>query len=104
LKKHVGTVHEKVKPYICEWEGCGRSFGFKKVLDRHLLTHTQPGRPRERKKTPKELDLFDQLAGGESEEERKIGCSVEGCDYRFFREYDLRRHLAAMHQDIQIPE
>ena len=101
LKLHVQTVHEKSKPFVCEWEGCGQSFGFKKVLQRHLLTHTQPAPPRERKKTPKQPDLLDELAGIGEDESRKIPCSVEGCDYRFMREYDLQRHLAALHKDIQ---
>ena len=99
LKTHVNTVHDKVKPYVCEWEGCGRSFGFKKVLDRHVWTHTNPAPPRERKRVIKEVGLIDGIVGT-GDTGRDIACQVQGCDYKFTRNYDLKRHLASMHKDL----
>jgi hypothetical protein len=102
LKNHVRTVHEQVKPFVCEFEGCGRAFGFKKVLQRHELWHTQPAPPRERKKIVKAVSTIDEIAGtGYEETGRDIMCTVTGCAYRFTREYDLKRHLASLHEDTK---
>jgi general transcription factor IIIA len=91
-------VHEQVKPFVCEFEGCGRAFGFKKVLQRHELTHTQPAPPRERKKNGTKLSLIDEIAGtGYEKIGRDIRCTVADCEWRFIREYDLKRHLASAH-------
>jgi general transcription factor IIIA len=91
-------VHEKVKPFVCEFEGCGLAFGFKKVLQRHYLTHTHPAPPRVRK-VVKDVGLINELAGtGYEDTGRDIDCIVEGCEWRFTREYDLKRHLASFHQ------
>jgi hypothetical protein len=62
------------------------------------LTHTQPASPRPRK-VVKEVGIIDGLVGpGFEETERSINCSVEGCEWRFTRDYDLNRHLASFHQ------
>lgn len=87
-----------MKPFVCEFEECGLAFGFKKVLQRHELTHTRPAPPRVRK-VVREAGIIDELAGmGVDDTERNINCTVEGCDWRFTREYDLKRHLASFHQ------
>jgi len=100
LKNHVRTVHEQVKPFVCGVEGCGRAFGFKKVLVRHEMTHTNPPLPRERKKnTVGDTDIIDELVGMEyGGDTRDIECPVDGCEFRFSRDYDLKRHLASNHK------
>lgn len=91
-------MHEKEKRFVCQFDGCGQAFGFKKVLQRHELTHTQPAPPRARK-VVKQVGPLDGLVGpGFKDTERKIDCSVEGCEWRFTRNYDLKRHLASFHQ------
>jgi general transcription factor IIIA len=98
----VRTVHEHVKPFVCEFEGCGRAFGFKKVLERHGLTHTMPAVPRTRKKVTKEVGVMDEIAGtGYDLSGRDIPCSVDGCEWRFTREYDLQRHLGSLHKQLE---
>lgn len=98
LKNHIRTVHEKSKPFVCVFEGCNRAFGFKKVLQRHELTHTQPATSREIKKVVRAVDLLDEIAGTRYEDTgREICCTIEGCEWRFTREYDLRRHLKSFH-------
>jgi general transcription factor IIIA len=93
----VRTTHEHVKPFVCSFEECGMAFGFKKVLQRHELTHTQPI-PRGRKKVVKELGFIDEIAGtGYEESGRDIECTITGCGWRFTREYDLQRHLSSVH-------
>lgn len=100
MKNHIRVVHEQVKPFICGFEGCGQTFGFKKVLQRHELCHTQPAPPRERKKLVKAVNALDEIAGtGYEETGRDIRCTVTGCAYRFTREYDLKRHLTSAHKE-----
>ena len=97
MKNHIRTTHEHLKPFVCGFEGCGLAFGFKKVLQRHELTHTQ-SIPRERKKIVKELGVIDEIAGtGYEESGRDIVCTIGGCEWRFTREYDLQRHLSSVH-------
>ena len=92
------TVHEHEKPFVCAFEGCGQAFGFKKVLQRHELVHTQPALPKERKKRVKVIDLVDEIVGtGYEESGRDINCTMEGCQWRFTRDHDLKRHLVSMH-------
>ena len=91
-------MHEKEKRFVCQFEGCEQAFGFKKVLQRHELTHIQPAPPRARK-VVKQVGIVDGLVGpGFEDTERNIDCSVEGCEWRFTRDYDLKRHLASFHQ------
>ena len=94
------TVHEHEKPFVCEFEGCGQAFGFKKVLQRHELVHLKPPmqKQKERKGRVKEINLVDEIVGiGYEESGRDIVCSEEGCRWRFTRDYDLKRHLVSMH-------
>ena len=92
-------AHEHEKPFVCEFEGCGQAFGFKKVLQRHELTHTHPALPKERKKKVKVIDLVDEIVGtGYEESGRDIICSVAGCQWRFTRDHDLKRHLVSIHR------
>src|SRR5436305_3353572 len=97
LKNHVRIVHEKSKPFVCGFEGCGMAFGFKKVLARHEHTHTHPAPPRVYKKAVKEVTLLDDITG--TENGRNISCTVEGCEWRFARQGDLKRHLRNMHNE-----
>jgi hypothetical protein len=60
------------------------------------MTHTNPG-VRERKKSVVGTDVIEELVGMDFEDAREIACTVEGCAYRFLREYDLKRHLVSNH-------
>lgn len=94
------TVHNNEKPFVCGFEGCGKSFGLKKVLQRHEWTHTQPPPHRERRKVVKEVGLIDELVGtGYQDTGRNIRCPLDRCEWLFTREYDLQRHIASMHRD-----
>ena len=37
LEAHVKAVHSTTKPYPCPDPFCGKAFGFKSVLERHML-------------------------------------------------------------------
>ena len=48
----------------------------------------------------KEVGLIDELAGtGYQETGRDIQCPVDGCEWLFTRNYDLKRHIASMHRE-----
>lgn len=46
--------------------------------------------------------IIDLLSGDRTSyvESRKIACVVPGCEFRFQRQYDLERHVAAVHRTI----
>jgi general transcription factor IIIA len=88
-----------VKPFVCGFERCGRAFGFKKVMERHELTHTMPV-VRTRKRVTKDVGVIDEIAGtGYQDTGRDIPCTVDGCEWRFTRDYDLKRHIRSMHKE-----
>lgn len=40
ISRHVKIVHLKIKKYKCDFNGCGKKFGSKNILDGHRNTHT----------------------------------------------------------------
>lgn len=36
LKAHCDSVHLKKRPHVCGWDGCGKRFGYKSDLTKHL--------------------------------------------------------------------
>ncbi|CAG8639313.1 2859_t:CDS:1, partial [Acaulospora morrowiae] len=46
------------------------------------------------------VSKLEHLTGFGYERGRKIECTVEGCKYKFKRQYDLSRHLKSMHSEI----
>lgn len=126
LTVHVKTVHEGEKKYICPKEGCGRGFGHKGSMEVHFKRHfgtverAGGGQPRmgasERREvgqggddgagkslrrrggmSKEESTLLEKLTGVGYERGRDIPCTLEGCEYRFRRRYDLCVHLEAAH-------
>lgn len=56
------------------------------------------------KKLIKQPTMIERLTGMGYEEGRSIKCPFEGCVYRFARQYDLRRHYRAKHDENHQPE
>lgn len=52
----------------------------------------------------KQPSIIDRLAGSGYDAHRRIECPVDGCGYRFAREYDMKRHAKAVHPLISIDE
>ncbi|KAF1913841.1 hypothetical protein BDU57DRAFT_541218 [Ampelomyces quisqualis] len=121
LAVHIQTVHEKQARYNCtsdalqhskhedlkNWNGdnaCGASFKAKSSLDQHVRTHhlglgnrkqlRQAAKPS--KKKP-ESSMLSMLTGIGYEKTREVPCLVNTCQYRFYMDRDLRRHLRATH-------
>jgi uncharacterized C2H2 Zn-finger protein len=124
LTVHIQTVHDKQFKYSCTsdalqnskhadlkaWNGenaCGASFKAKSSLDQHVRTHhlglgnrKQLRKAAKSKKKP-EPSMLTMLTGVGYEQGREVPCLVKTCEYRFYMDRDLRRHLLAEHN---IPE
>lgn len=125
LNAHIAGVHEKTKQFVCTstafagskkpelaaWNGadaCGAAYASKHNLEQHVRRehlHTMNRKQMRRaakaraKAPPKPEPTTLQLLTGHGHDEGKtISCTERGCEYRFFRDYDLRRHLASVHQ------
>lgn len=85
LKAHSQAVHSTELPFVCA--ECGKSYGYKKLLKRHLLRA--------------HLAVRDDNHGNEQVlaffRERSLMCPVRECQRRFFRQYDLDRHMQSIH-------
>ncbi|KAF2691556.1 zinc finger protein 585A [Lentithecium fluviatile CBS 122367] len=124
LNVHIQAVHDKVPKFFCTadavssskhadlhgWNGdnaCGAPFKAKSSLEQHIRTHhldlpnrkdiRKRAKPRKKQPEPSALDLLT----GVGYEQREVSCMIQNCEYRFFRDQDLRRHLLAEHD---IPE
>jgi general transcription factor IIIA len=120
LAVHIQTVHDKQAKYICSpdtlqnskhedlrnWSGenaCGTAFKAKSSLDQHVRTHhlglgnrKQLRKAAKSKKKP-EPSMLSMLTGIGYEKNREVPCLVGECQYRFYMDRDLRRHLRATH-------
>ena len=105
MKTHLRTAHLALKPFVCP--ECDISYAHKANLTKHLTTHHAP--EVDTKPTVDEGDV-DRLTGATyaEREYRRYGCPVafmavkmepglDGCDERFWRVYDVRRHLKGVH-------
>jgi general transcription factor IIIA len=120
LTVHIQTVHDKQFKYICTsdalqnsrqpdlkaWNGenaCGASFKAKSSLDQHVRTHHLGlGNRKELRKVAKskkkpDPSMLTMLTGVGYEQGREVACLVKTCEYRFYMDRDLRRHLRAEH-------
>ncbi len=132
LQKKALTTHQKVnhegrRDFVCPHETCGRAFGYKHLLQRHV---TKLHAPQSGSESSSEDDRdsyhepqlaidsitgksYNDLAIRQVSASRKIRCphpdmhellpewaSRQGskkCEYVFSRAYDLRRHLKSEH-------
>ncbi|KAF2868044.1 hypothetical protein BDV95DRAFT_581190 [Massariosphaeria phaeospora] len=124
LNVHIQSVHEKLVKFHCtsdglatskhpdvkDWDGensCGAPFKSKSALEQHIRTHhlgldnrrltrLKEKKSRKRHAEPSTLSLLTGIGYGG---DRDIACLVDGCEYRFYRKCDLRRHLrSAIHR------
>ncbi|CAI6335889.1 unnamed protein product [Periconia digitata] len=131
LTVHIQTVHDHQFRYTCTaeamqtskhpdlqgWDGknaCGAPFKAKSSLDQHIRTHhlglqnrkemRKMAKPRKKKPQP---GILTQLTGEGYDEGRDVPCLKQPCEYRFYNDRDLRRHLRSpLHKlsDSQIDE
>lgn len=121
LGAHIQSVHEKQIKFFCTadatnqskhpdlkgWDGenaCGDGFKSKSAMEQHIRTHhlgfqnrratRKLAKAKSKSSQPSTIGL---LTGVGYEEERNFPCLAEGCEFRFFGDRDVRRHLAAVH-------
>jgi general transcription factor IIIA len=129
LAVHIQTVHDKQARYTCtsdalenskhedlaNWDGenaCGAAFKAKSSLDQHVRSHhlglgnrKQLRKAAKSKKKP-EPSMLSMLTGVGYEKNRDVPCLISTCQFRFYMDRDLRRHLRATHNlpDDEIEE
>ncbi|KFU99413.1 Transcription factor IIIA, partial [Tauraco erythrolophus] len=62
------------RPYVCDYEGCGKGFTRDFHRTRHLLTHTG---------------------------EKPFGCTADGCNQKFGTKSNLKKHIERKHENQQ---
>lgn len=93
LKAHVKAVHSTQLPFVCD--DCGKAYGYKKLLKRHIEKIHMAAEVEVA--TPETLNVS---CGADEEiffKERSLTCPVKECRRRFFRQYDLDRHIQSIH-------
>ncbi|KAL1410789.1 hypothetical protein Q8F55_001731 [Vanrija albida] len=107
--EHASSTHAPSAKHKCAQ--CGRAYRRPASLKRHMAACGQPATPKEKEAVP-EGELFTGAAAlpGGAQHRRwvcpyhaEVDGVYEDCDQRFFRVYDVRRHLAAAH-DVQLDD
>jgi hypothetical protein len=70
----------------------------------HLAPPHQQQLPTVREPLFKGHSIIDRITGSNYDAHRRIECPVEGCGYRFAREYDMKRHAKAVHPHVAIDD
>lgn len=123
LTVHIQSVHNKEQKYFCTsdaqlnskhddlkaWNGenaCGAAFKAKSSLDQHIRTHhlglgtrkdlRKASKATKSRKKP-DPSMLTLLTGVGYEKGRDVPCLVKTCEYRFYMDRDLRRHLRSAH-------
>jgi len=118
-----GVVDVRTLKNVEDWDGsdaCGEASTTKRNLERHIRTvHLGLGPigktrkkekrgPLEQPALKNQVSAFTRLTGSGYEDEsgRNIACLIQGCDHRFYRDYDLEIHLQSRHglADLEIQE
>lgn len=87
LKGHIKAVHSSEAPFECEV--CGKAYGYKKLLKRHI----------EKRHGDETANSGAETSSIYFSKERNVVCPMKDCRRRFFRQYDLDRHVQSMHNE-----
>lgn len=93
LDRHVLTVHQKVKGYKCEVEGCLGAFGEKSQLTKHMKTHTV----RDLSYCSFCKENFDDIKSHFETEHHDLTNHCKICFRRFAKQSSLKVHVKVFH-------
>lgn len=108
LMEHKATVHSNERPFMCEVEGCGKTFKIRRRLNEHMKTHSADtpfvcdfegcGKAFKIKAYLTEHVKYHLEPGYQKKKKTKM-CSVPGCNFAAQSNVCLERHRAARHSD-----
>ena len=116
LKTHHKVVHLKIRSYVCPIENCGKAFAHMCNLNQHLKAHNRAASPII-PFTPSAQTEEARFLTGDVMANKRFGCPahkviqveierVIPCHMRFWRVYDVKRHLKADHgldlEDVEV--
>ncbi|KAL5038118.1 hypothetical protein RTP6_005463 [Batrachochytrium dendrobatidis] len=93
---HIQVAHKNIRRFACNVSNCDKAFAHKRTLNNHLKKH-ETELDTLSKKRKRSLDDLELLTGMSYIQDRSIPCQFEGCIFRFKRQYDLSRHMFALH-------
>ena len=98
LKAHSQAVHSTELPFACA--ECGKAYGYRKLLKRHCERNHEDEVQRVVTTATTATAATSATAATAFFKERSLMCPIGACQRRFFRQYDLDRHLQSMHHDM----
>jgi len=116
LKTHHKVVHLKIRSHICPVENCGKAFAHMCNLNQHLKAHNRAASPIATF-TPQAQTEEARFLTGDVMTDKRFGCPahkviqveferINPCHLRFWRVYDVKRHLKADHgldlEDLEV--
>lgn len=99
LEQHKRS-HENIRPYKCAHEGCDKAFFRKSHLDIHLLSHkSSDEKPYSCKICGKGVNTRQHLKRHEITHSKSFKCSFHNCEVTFYKNYQLKNHILAVHEN-----
>lgn len=95
LRTHIRQVHEKVRPYLCDWPGCFGAYKTRSNLASHRMVHTgeRPFLCDFPKCGAKFARKYDCERHRRIHSEKMYACEWPGCGKRLCDPYNLERHM-----------
>ncbi|KAF7490580.1 Zinc finger protein [Sarcoptes scabiei] len=95
LRTHIRQVHEKVRPYLCDWPGCFGAYKTRSNLASHRMVHTgeRPFICDHPKCGAKFARKYDCERHRRIHSEKMYPCEWPGCGKRLCDPYNLERHM-----------
>ena len=95
LRTHIRQVHEKVRPYLCDWPGCFGAYKTRSNLASHRMVHTgeRPFICDFAKCGAKFARKYDCERHRRIHSEKMFACEWPGCGKRLCDPYNLERHM-----------
>ena len=102
LRNHKVLVHSNVRPFACSESNCQKSFTVKKLLNKHLKTHSteKSFKCDECNKGFRFKDILSQHKRIHTKQ-MLFRCDAIGCDQKFRQKNSLNEHKTRFHSGIK---